>query len=201
MGGVFNPPHIGHLVCAQEAAIGLELDELLLVPAGAPPHRAVTDEPGAAVRFELCERAVAGDPVLHASRIEVDRDGPSFSVDTLRALRDERPDDDLLLILGGDAAAGLPSWHEPEELLTLAQLAIAERSGFERERVTAALEALPAADSPEFFGMPRIEVSSTLVRERVAAGKPIRYLVPDGVAELIAERSLYRAAAVVEEGA
>ena len=198
MGGVFNPPHIGHMVCAQEAVIGLELDGLLLVPAGEPPHRTVVDDPGAEVRFELCERAVAGDPVLRASRIEVDRAGPSFSVDTLRALRDERPDDDLFLILGGDAAAGLPTWKDPEELLTLARLAIAERSGFERERVTAALEALPGG-APAFFEMPRIEVSSTLVRERVVAGVPIRYLVPDGVAELISERSLYRTPAAVEK--
>jgi len=197
-GGVFNPPHIGHLICAQAAAVELELQSVLLVPVARAPHREIEHDPGADVRLELCERAVAGDERLEVSRLEVDRAGPSFTVDTLRALSDERPGDELHLILGGDAAAGLGSWKEPEELLKLARIAIAERTGWRREPVVVKLAGLRGAERALFFEMPRIDVSSTMVRRRVAAREPIRYLVPEGIAELIEERSLYRAPAGVQ---
>jgi nicotinate-nucleotide adenylyltransferase len=193
LGGAFNPPHVGHLALAQEAYARLGLDRVLLVPVAQAPHREVEPEPGAAVRLRLSELAVAGDARLEASPLEVDRGGRSYTVDTLRALRDRAPADELVLILGADAAAGLAQWREPEELLKLAVVAVASREGVERQRVREALEVLPGSEAVEFFEMPRLDVSSSLVRRRAAEGLPIRYLVPDAVAEEIAERGLYTA--------
>jgi nicotinate-nucleotide adenylyltransferase len=190
-GGAFNPPHVGHLVCAQEAFWQLGLDSVLWIPVGRAPHRDVPRDPGPEVRLRMCERAIAGDERFELSRIEVDRAGPSYTADTLRALRERAPGDELVLILGGDQAAALPSWHEPEAVAALATIAVAERGESDRTRVESALAGYDAR--LELFDMPRIDVSSTLVRERAAAGRPIRYLVPDGVADLIRERGLYGA--------
>ena len=195
LGGAFNPPHIGHLALAQEAYVRLELDEVLLVPMAHAPHREIEPEPGAGVRLRMVELAAQGDVRLSACPIEVDRGGRSFTVDTLRALRDRGPADERVLILGGDAAAGLPSWREPEEVLRLATVAVTAREEWERERVLEVVRGVPeAAERIVFFDMPRIDVSSSLVRERAAAGLPVRYYVPDLVAEEIAERGLYAGA-------
>ncbi|MDQ3934913.1 MAG: nicotinate (nicotinamide) nucleotide adenylyltransferase [Actinomycetota bacterium] len=196
LGGAFNPPHIGHLALAQEAYARLGLDEVLLVPMAHAPHREIEPEPGAGVRLRMVELAVQGDVRLSACPLEVDRGGRSYTAETLRALRDRAPADERVLILGGDAAAGLPSWREPEEVLRLATVAVAERGGFERGRVREALAGLEGGDAIEFFDMPRIDVSSSLVRARAAEGLPVRYFVPDLVAEEIAERGLYADAAV-----
>lgn len=195
LGGTFNPPHIGHLVCAQEAYGQLELDRVVLMPVGQPPHKRIAADPGAEARHELCRRAIDGDERFAVSRLELDRPGPSFTVDTLKALHDERPQDDLTFIVGGDMARSLPSWREPETVLELATLAVAERAGAEREEIRGELRALPAATSERvrFFEMLRIDVSSSLVRERVASGRPIRYLVPDAVADAIDQNGWYRA--------
>ena len=198
LGGTFNPPHIGHLVCAQEAHAQLALDRVILMPAPRPPHKRVAADPGAEARFELCRAAVADDERFAVSRLELDRPGESWTVDTLRALRDETPQDDLTFIVGGDMARSLPTWREPEAVLELATLAVAERAGSEREDIRGELRGLGGRDGipPErvrFFDMPRIDVSSSLVRERVATGRPIRYLVPDAVAAAIAENGWYRA--------
>lgn len=195
LGGTFNPPHIGHLVCAQEAHARLALDRVVLMPAGLPPHKHVAADPGADARLELCRLAVGGDERFAVSRRELDRPGRSFTVDTLRALHDESPQDDLTFIVGGDMARSLPTWREPEVVLELATLAVAERAGSEREEIRGELRELRGA-TPErvrFFDMPRIDVSSSLVRERVATGRPIRYLVPDAVAGAIAANGWYRA--------
>lgn len=192
LGGVFNPPHIGHLVCAQEAHEQLRLDRVLLVPVGEAPHRSIEGDPGGETRAELCERAVAGDERFRVSRIEVDRPGPSYTLDTLGELAERSPQDSLVLILGADQAASLPEWRGPEEVLRLAVVAVAEREGGRREEVRRATAGLRGAERIGFFAMPRIDVSSTLVRERAATGRPVRYLVPDAVAELIEEGGLYR---------
>ena len=191
LGGTFNPPHIGHLICAQEAWLQLGLDQVLLIPAARPPHKDVEDEPGAEHRLELCRRAVAGDPRLEVSAVEIDRPGLSYTVDTLEELHTQAPDSELFLIVGGDVAAGLPGWHEPERVLSLARLAVAKRRGTSRDAVDQALAGLPGGDRAEFFRMPRVGISSTLVRRRVRAGQPIRYLVPDAVSQYIEEHRLY----------
>ncbi len=191
LGGTFNPPHLGHLVCAQEAYVQLGLDRVLLMPASVPPHKPVEDDPGAAHRFELCRLAVDGDERFAVSDLELLREGPSYTVDTLEMLNSQAPQDDLNLILGGDVAAGLPRWREPERVLELAGLAIAKRRGTARESVETALEQLRGGDRARFFWMPRIGVSSTMVRRRVRESQPIRYLVPDRVAGYIQANGLY----------
>jgi nicotinate-nucleotide adenylyltransferase len=191
MGGTFNPPHIGHLICAQEAHLQLGLDRVLFIPAGEPPHKTVDDEPGGEHRLELCRRAVAGDPRFEVSGVEVQRPGPSYTVDTLGALHSQAPDNELFLIVGGDVAAGLPSWHEPERVLSLARLAVAKRRGTARASVLEALSDVRGGDRAQFFRMPRIGISSTMVRQRVRAGHAIRYLVPEPVASYIDEHRLY----------
>jgi nicotinate-nucleotide adenylyltransferase len=172
--------------------VQLELEKVLFVPMGQPPHREIELEPGADARVEMCELAIAGAESFRVSRLELDRDGPSYTVDTLRALREESPDDELVLILGGDQAADLGSWHEPEEILRLVTVAAVDRTGWARERIEVKIAPLRGSERMVFFDMPRIDVSSTLVRHRAGRGQPIRYLVPDAVAEYIVERRLYR---------
>lgn len=191
LGGTFNPPHAGHLACARAARVALGLDVVLLVPAAQPPHKEVASDPGAEVRFELCRAASAGEPYLQASRAELDRPGPSYTVDTLRAMHRERPDAELTLVVGGDMAADLPTWREPEVVLGLARLAVAERTGSGRALVAKRLASLAGEDQVSYLDMPPVDVSSSLVRDRVARGESIDELVPDGVARLIAERGLY----------
>ena len=193
LGGSFNPPHVGHMLCAQEALAALELDRVLLVPVHTPPHKEMEGDPGAAARVELCRLAVADAPGLEVSTLETDRPGRSYTVDTLRALHDADPGNELTFIAGADQACGLPDWREPAALLELAELAVAEREATRREDVLERLSVLPgAAGRVRFFAMPRVDVSSSLVRGRVAAGRPIRWLVPDAVARAIADGGLYR---------
>lgn len=191
LGGTFNPPHLGHLVSAQEAYLHLGLDRVMFIPARIPPHKPVEDEPGVEHRLELCRLAVRGDERFAVSDVEVARDGPSYTVDTLEELTSRAPDSELFLILGGDIAAGLPDWHEPEKVLSLSTLAIAERPGTTRGQIEAALGRLRGGDRARFFPMPTIDLSSTEIRRRARAGQPIRYIVPDAVAAYIRDNQLY----------
>ncbi|MEA2484179.1 MAG: nicotinate-nucleotide adenylyltransferase [Thermoleophilaceae bacterium] len=192
-GGVFNPPHHGHLVAAQEAHWQLGLDVVVWIPVGDAPHRRVENDPGAEARFEMVEMATAGDERFRVSRIEIERDGPSYTADTLKELREREPEAELFLILGGDQALALPHWHEPEEVLSLATVAVFERGSSNRNAIGITIGRLKGADRVRFLEMPRINISSTLVRRRAAEGKPIRYLVPDKVANFIGAQSLYGA--------
>jgi nicotinate-nucleotide adenylyltransferase len=178
-------------VLAQEAHVQLDLDTVVFVPFGRPPHRHVEQDPGADVRHRLCEEAVGGDDRFAVSRIELERDGLSYTADTLRELHSLRPEDELVLILGGDQAVTLPSWHEPADVLSLATVAVAEREEWRRSEVLDAVARV--GGEVTFFDMPRVDVSSSLVRRRIREGKPIRYLVPEKVARHIAEQSLYGA--------
>jgi len=195
LGGTFNPPHVAHLVCASEAHDQLGLDVVVLVPTAQPPHTSVPDDPGAEHRAVMCELAVRDDERLRVSRIELERAGPSYTVDTLSTLHERDPEDDLTFIVGGDMAHSLPTWHEPEGILGLARLAVAERAEVRRADITERLAGLAGADRVDFFAMPRLDVSSSDLRRRVAAGRSIRYLVPDAVIEYIGEHDLYRDAA------
>jgi nicotinate-nucleotide adenylyltransferase len=194
LGGTFNPPHLGHLVCAQEAYRQLDLNQVLFIPARIPPHKPVTDEPGVEHRLEMCRLAVGGDDRFTVSELEVQRDGPSYTVDTLMELKTRAASNELVLILGGDIAAGLPHWHRPEQVLELCTPAITLRPGTSRAQVDDALRQLGGGERAEFFEMPKIGVSSTMVRDRVRSGEPIRYLVPEAVAEHIERAGLYRGA-------
>jgi nicotinate-nucleotide adenylyltransferase len=191
LGGAFNPPHIGHLVCAQEALIQLELEKIVFVPVGRAPHRGIEADPGAETRLELVELAIAGDDRFESSRIELDRDGPSYTSETLRQMRSAAPDDEHFLILGGDQAAALGSWHEPEEVLSLATVAVVERVSWTRNAIGIKLGRLKGARRVRYLDMPLMQVSSSAIRRRVAAGRPIRYLVPDAVASYVEANGLY----------
>jgi nicotinate-nucleotide adenylyltransferase len=201
LGGAFNPPHIGHLVCAQEALVQLELDKVLLAPVGQAPHRELEDDPGGEARLEMTELAVAGDERFGVTRTELDREGPSYTVDTLRELREQGPTDELFLILGGDQAAALPTWHEPEEVVGLAAVAVVERVGWSRSRIGVKLAGLPGAERVRFLDMPLLQVSSSAIRHRVIDGRPIRYLVPDRVVGYIEAKGLYGASLPAEASA
>jgi nicotinate-nucleotide adenylyltransferase len=200
LGGSFNPPHIGHLLCAQEAHSQLGLDRVLLIPVASPPHKELDRDPGADVRLELCRLAAREDERIEVSAMEVDRGGPSYTVDTLRAIHAEHPEDDLTFIAGGDMAASLPTWREPREILSLARMAVAERRGVKRVDVLERVASLGAAAASrvEFFELPRVDVSSSDVRRRIAEGRPIRYLVPDAVVDAIETRGLYVTPAAAE---
>jgi len=195
LGGTFNPPHMGHLVMAQEAFDQLDLERVVFLPVAVPPHKEAHEDPGGAARVELCRLAVAGDERLGVSTLEVDRGGASYTVDTLRELHELSPEHDLTFIVGGDMAHSLPAWREPAAILALARLAVAERVGVGREEIARRLGPLHGGDRVTFFDMPRIDVSSSDIRRRVAEGRPIRYLVPDAVADAIGQRNLYRTAA------
>ena len=191
LGATFNPPHVGHLVLAQEAFAQLGLSGVVLIPTGRAPHKEIDSDPGADVRLEMSRLAVGDDRRLGVSDLETRRDELSFSYRTLELLHEHRPGEELVFVMGADAAAGLESWRRPERILELARLGIVERRGVERSDVEAALDRIGAVGRAEFVEMPEIDVSSSMVRERVAAGLPIRYLVPDPVVDLIAERGLY----------
>jgi len=194
LGSAFNPPHLGHMVLAQEAAAQLGRSRVLLVPTGRAPHKEIAGDPGASVRLEMASAAANGD-MTEVERFEVEEAErtaePSYAFRTLEALASER-DEELVWIMGADAAAGLDRWRNPERILELARVAVAERQGVEREAVEDVLERLGGAQRASFVEMPEIGISSSMVRERVAAGRPVRYLVPDAVAELIERRGLYR---------
>ena len=194
LGGAFNPPHIGHLVCAQESLIQLELESVLFVPVGEAPHRELENDPGPETRLEMVELAIEDDDRFAGSRMEIDRDGPSYTSDTLRELHAAQPDDEHVLILGGDQAAALPEWHEPEQVLKLAQVAVVERSNWSRNAVGIRVGRLEGAERIRYLDMPVIQVSSSSIRRRIAAGLPIRYLVPDRVASFIDSKDLYATA-------
>jgi nicotinate-nucleotide adenylyltransferase len=195
LGGAFNPPHLGHLVLAQEAYVQLALDRVVFMPYGEPSHRVLDDDPGPEARLTMCEYAVGVDARFAVSRMEIDREGPVYTVDTLRSLSARADVDDLFLLLGGDQAASLESWKSPSEVLSLAVVAVAERDEWRRDSITDRLRGLDTGDRMTFFEMPRLEISSSMVRRRARSGKPIRYLVPDKVANYVGAQSLYGASA------
>jgi nicotinate-nucleotide adenylyltransferase len=182
-------------VLAHEAASQLGLVRVLLVPARQAPHRRIQPEPGPEVRLEMVRLVAADDELLEASDLEVGREGPSYTFRTLEVLHEERPGDQLTFLMGADVAASLESWRRPERVLELARVGVAARPGIELDEAEAALERLGA--NAEIIRMPELGVSSTRIRRRVAEGRPIRYLVPDAVAEVIAARGLYREAVKV----
>jgi nicotinate-nucleotide adenylyltransferase len=193
LGGTFNPPHLAHMVCASEARAQLSLDLVLLVPTGVPPHKEMEEEPGRAHRLEMCRLAADGHGEwLEVSSIEIDRDGPSYTVDTLGEINATRPGDELTFIVGGDMAWSLPSWHQPETILELAAVAVAERAGARREEVRVRLAGMRGAERIRYIDVPRLDISSSALRRRVREGRPIDYLVPDAVADYIERQGLYR---------
>jgi len=200
LGGTFNPPHLGHLAVARHAQEELGLERVLLMPAHTPPHKAAAKDPGPEHRLQMCRLLVAGADGLSACGLEIERGGPSYTVDTLKAIHASHPDAELTFIVGADTAGTLASWREPAQLLELARLAVAARSGSARELVLETVAGLAGGEGDgqapgaevRFLEMPAIEISSSMVRRRVAREEPIEELVAPAVAGYIAEHGLYR---------
>ena len=195
MGGAFDPIHIGHLAIAEEAREVLGIETVLFVPTGAPPHREDALA-SAGDRLAMTALAIAGNPAFHLSRVEVDRAGPSYTLDTLVLLADhERAagrEPNFVLILSAETFHDLPGWHEPRRILELARLAVAPRVGHatpDRAWLTGHFPGLEHRVT--YLEGPRLGVSSTAIRERLAAGRSVRYLVPAPVVDYIGEHGLY----------
>jgi nicotinate-nucleotide adenylyltransferase len=191
LGSAFNPPHLGHLALAQEALWQLDLSEVVLMPTGDAPHKRIVDDPGREQRLAMTRLASADDARFSVSTLEVDRDGPSYTYETLELLADERADTELVFVMGADAAVGLESWRRPERVVELARIAVARRSGVSDAEVGAVMRSLGADRQATMLEMPQFGVSSSAVRERAAGRRPLRYLVPESVARFIEEKGVY----------
>ena len=196
-GGTFDPIHVAHLAVAQEAAESLGLERVLFIPAGQPPHKPGLEITSGRHRLAMVELAVAGNERFAASRLELDRAGPSYTVETLEALRASRSaagtSTDLVLILSAEAFLGLMTWRDPRRVLELARFAIAPRDGYPDAGPAYLEEHLPdLADRAVFLDGPRMRLSASELRDRAAAGRSLRYLVPDAVAAYIGDHGLYR---------
>ena len=190
LGGAFDPPHGGHLVLAEEAIRRFSLELLVVVVTGTPPHKTV--ETPAEVRLRLARAAFEGMPRVEVSRHELDRPGPSYTVETARWARDRYGD--VVFLVGADEFASFLSWHDPEGVLEAVRLGVATRPGYPRERLDAVLARLSRPERVELFEIPAVPVASTELRARAARGEPLDGLVPPGVAALVAELGLYRPA-------
>lgn len=193
-GGTFDPPHLGHLIAAQDACLQLALDRVLFVPAGQPPHKLDQDISPGEVRLEMLRAAIEADERFQVSEMELRRAGPSFTVDTLRQLRREFPGEELFLLLGADQVRDLATWREPEEVARLARIVLVSRTGVV---AVPELQVLVA----QSIEVTRIDVSATQIRDRIAAGQSIRYLVPPAVEHIIRQRGLYQTPALARNGA
>ena len=185
MGGTFDPIHHGHLVCASEVASLFALDEVVFMPTGMPWQKHEGGVSPAEHRYVMTVIATATNPQFTVSRLEIDREGPTYTIDTLRALRAERGDVDLYFITGADALAQILTWRDPEEMLALAHFVGATRPGY-----VVAGEDLPA-DSVTVVEVPALAISSSDLRDRVRRGAPIWYLVPDSVVRYVQKHRLY----------
>ncbi len=191
-GGSFNPIHVGHLIVAEEAAERLGLDRVIFVPAGEPPHKDAARLAPAAARLEMVRRAIAGNPRFAASDVEIRRRGKSFTVDTLEHFRSRLAGKaTLFLLIGEDSAADLPGWREPRRILEMAQVIVAGRAGTSAGAVRRLEKLAPRGRRAECVEL-RVGVSATEIRARIAAGRSVRYLVPDPARRVIQRRGLYR---------
>lgn len=180
LGGTFDPIHLGHLAAAHAAMDCADLDRVLLIPTGVPPHRPPTVA-GAAVRLEMCRLAIAGERRFEVSDLELRREGRSYTVDTLRELHRLRPQDELFLILGWDAARLLDSWHEPDEVRRLATLVVVTRPG----------SGEPVEGAGILCERPTPDISGSELRRAIARGEDVGDRLPQGVADYIAGHRLY----------
>ncbi len=188
MGGTFDPIHHGHLVAASEVQSWFDLDEVIFVPTGQPWQKADRAVSAAEDRYLMTVIATAANPRFAVSRVDIDRDGPTYTIDTLRDLKAAHADSDLYFITGADAMAALLTWREHDELFELAHFVGCTRPGHEMDETT--LEGLPT-DRITIVEIPALAISSTDCRQRVERGEPVWYLVPDGVVQYIGKHHLY----------
>jgi len=186
-GGSFNPPHLAHLIVAELVREQFGLDQVLWIPALIPPHKRESRLASAEHRLEMTRLAVASNPAFAVSDLELRRSGVSYTVDTVRTLQTANPSVSYFLIIGGDSFRGFSSWYRPQEILERVPLIVYERGGRARAEMDTSLKGRVC-----FADAPRIDISSTAIRERCAQGRSIRYLVPEPVREYIIMRGLYR---------
>jgi nicotinate-nucleotide adenylyltransferase len=190
MGGTFDPIHYGHLVTAEEAVAQFGLDQVVFVPTGRPWMKADRVVSPGEDRYLMTVVATASNPRFSVSRVEIDREGPTYTVDTLRLLADEHPDAELYFITGADAMLEILDWKEPGDVLTLAHVIAATRPGYDLARFEAAAPTQHPRVS--MMDIPALAISSSDIRRRVHEGRAIRYLLPEGVKSYIEKQGLYR---------
>jgi nicotinate-nucleotide adenylyltransferase len=196
-GGTFDPIHVAHLAVAEAARDALGLERVLFIPNRQPPHKPDRVVTPALDRLAMVRAAIEGNPAFEASTIEMDRDGPSYTADTLETLRAERlaagETPEIALILSVEAVAGLATWHEPTRVLGLSLLVVAPRDGYPDLSAETIHGLVPEATARiAMLDGPRMRLSASDIRSRVAAGRSVRYLVPDAVAAYIGDHGLYR---------
>ena len=195
MGGTFDPIHYGHLVAAEMARCKFNLSKVLFIPSGTPPHKDRSDISAAGLRFEMIERAIQDNPAFDISALELERKGPSYTVDSLRVLRRTWPEHELYFITGTDALREIFSWREAEEVLMMTEFIGVARAGFDASDFLLQVQ----QEHPETQGrihyleVPALAISSTDIRARVKRGQPIRYLLPEPVRHFIQQYGLYTA--------
>lgn len=187
MGGTFDPVHHGHLVAAEEVRVAFDLERVLFVPAGDPWQKSGEGVTPVDHRLAMTRRAVADNPSFEVSTVDIDRAGPTYTMDTLRDIGSAHPKAELFFITGADAMLEVLTWRSPEQTLAMATFVAVTRPGYDMTQIPAELP-----KGALTLEIPALAISSTDIRERVAAGRPIRYLVPDAVAAYIADHGLYR---------
>lgn len=191
MGGTFDPVHIAHLACAEEAYKAFDLDLVLFIPAGNPSFKQGQVHASAEDRFLMVELACASNPHFEVSRMEMDREGVTYTVDTLIALHEQYPDAELFFITGADAIDTIGSWYRADALAELATYIAMPRPGYALDPVDSRRQPGITPFRVEYLDVPLLDISSTMVRERIAAGQPVRYLVPGPVYAYISAKGLY----------
>jgi nicotinate-nucleotide adenylyltransferase len=181
LGGTFDPPHFGHLLIANEVLSELSLDEIWFMPNQEPPHKKKSESVENIERVEMLELSIKGNPAFKIEKIELERTGPSFTVDTMRILNEQFPNHQFYFIIGADMIEYLPKWHKIDELINLVQFVGVERPEYSLD-----------TDYPiHYVDVPSFDVSSSMIRERVQHGKTVRYLLPEPVIDYIREKQLY----------
>jgi nicotinate-nucleotide adenylyltransferase len=190
-GGTFDPIHLGHLILAEQCRESCRLDRVWLIVAGSPPHKPGGRTP-VGHRLEMVKIAIAGHPAFAASDIETKRAGPHYSVETLEAVRRDRPDDELFFLIGADSLADLPSWREPERIARLATIVVVNRPGIEEADPARLPDFGPDSHPLAWVAIPPVGIASSDLRRRLSEGRSIRYMVPRGVEAYIEAHGLYR---------
>ena len=192
-GGTFDPPHLGHLILAETAADTLRLDQVLFVPAGSPPHKATSSlRTSAEHRLAMVQLAIQGNPRFALSRVDLDRPGPHYTVDMLRLLGEAHPDSQLFFLLGADSLVDLPIWSRPRELYEIACLGVMRRPGVEPDLLALEHELPGLRRRVVWIDAPYIDIAASDLARRIAAGRSVRYQIPDDVCLYIEEHGLYR---------
>jgi nicotinate-nucleotide adenylyltransferase len=202
LGGTFDPVHIGHLLLAEETRLALKLDRVVFIPTGQPWRKADRRVTAAADRLAMVELAIAGNPAFSVSRIEIERQGPTYTVETLERLRqDWGTQIRLWFILGSDALQDLPNWREAPRIVAQARLAVAARESLSPADLARLVQRVPVLPGRvDFVSLPRVEVSSSELRRRLASGRPARYWLPERVEQYVRDHGLYRDLAADEAG-